>query len=213
MIPAESKDAKSAATSPAPRLWQKFLLLLLSLLLCVIVFVGLDAAYSFLSRKSAVPAPSEIFGCLGGDLLRGLSLQPDCSCIRAWGRERYTLNVDSQGFRDEKVRQIPLTDSRPRILMLGDSFTESMGPWNTSFVGRLAARFPQYDILNGGVGGYSPSNYLNTARIALGSGLDFDEAIVFIDISDVQDEAALFRDVDSSGAVEWSRHPYHYHNW
>jgi hypothetical protein len=213
MIPAESaesKDAKSAATSPAPRLWQKFLLLLLSLLLCVIVFVGLDAAYSFLSRKSAVPAPSEIFGCLGGDLLRGLSLQPDCSCIRAWGRERYVLNVDSQGFRDEKVRQIPLTDSRPRILMLGDSFTESMGPWNTSFVGRLAARFPQYDILNGGVGGYSPSNYLSTARIALGSGLDFDEAIVFIDISDVQDEAALFRDVDSSGAIEWSRHPYHY---
>jgi hypothetical protein len=97
--------------------------------------------------------------------------------------------------------------------MLGDSFTESMGPWNTSFVGRIAARFPQYDILNGGVGGYSPSNYLNTARIALGSGLDFDEAIVFIDISDVQDEAALFRDIDSSGAIEWSRHPYHYHNW
>ncbi len=97
--------------------------------------------------------------------------------------------------------------------MLGDSFTESMGPWNTSFVGRIAARFPQYEVLNGGVGGYSPSNYLNTARIALNGGLDVDEAIVFIDISDVQDEAALVSDRDSSGAVVLPVHQYHYRTW
>ncbi len=106
----------------------------------------------------------------------------------------------------------PLTP-RPRILMLGDSFTESMGPWSESFVGRIATRFPQYEILNGGVGGYSPSNYLNTARIALKNGLDFDEAIVFIDISDVQDEAGLVSDVDDSGAVRLARNQYHYQTW
>jgi len=85
--------------------------------------------------------------------------------------------------------------------MLGDSFTESMGSWDTSFVGRIAAKFPEYEILNGGVDGYSPSTYLSTARLALTSGLGFDEVIVFIDISDVQDEAALYFDVGRFGGV------------
>ncbi len=213
MIQADSNQAAPAANSQAPSLGQKLLLLLFAGFFCLIFFLALDGVYSHFSRKSSVPTPAELFGCLGRDRLRVLALQPNCSTIRAWGRERYQLNVNSQGFRDEKVRQVPLTDPRPRILMLGDSFTESMGPWNTSFVGRIASRFPQYEILNGGVGGYSPSNYLNTERIALKSGLDFDEAIVFIDISDVQDEAALVHDIDDSGAVALARHQYHYQTW
>lgn len=211
--PATSQQAETVSGKHVPSFGQKLLLLLLTIFFCAVIFVALDGAYSFLFRKSAVPTPSEIFGCLGHDSLRALALQPYCSCTRAWGSERYALNVNSQGFRDKEVRQVPLTDSRPRILMLGDSFTESMGPWDESFVGRLAAKFPQYEILNGGVGGYSPSNYLNTARIALKSGLDFDEAIVFIDISDVQDEAGLVSDIDESGAVRLARNQYHYQTW
>ena len=210
---ATSQQTEAFSSRQGPSFGQKFLLLLFSIVICAIAFVALDAAYSFLFRKSAEPTPSEIFGCLGHDALRALALQPYCSCTRAWGHERYALNVNSQGFRDKEVRQVPLTDPRRRILMLGDSFTESMGPWETSFVGRLASRFPQYEILNGGVGGYSPSNYLNTARIALKSGLDFDEAIVFIDISDVQDEAGLVSDIDDSGAVRLARNQYHYQTW
>ena len=65
----------------------------------------------------------------------------------------------------------------------------------------LASRFPQYEFLNGGVSSYSPSNYLNTARLLTARGIKFDEAMVFIDISDVHDEAAFYHDVDASGAV------------
>ena len=65
----------------------------------------------------------------------------------------------------------------------------------------IAAHFPQYDFLNGGVASYSPSNYLNVARMVLAEGYDIDEVIVFIDISDVHDEAAFYRDIDASGAV------------
>jgi len=213
MTQAVSNQTGAATAGATPSMGQKLLLLALSMVFCLAAFVTLDAAYSFLFRKSAVPTPSEIFGCLGRDPFRVLALQPYCSTTRAWGQERYTLNVDSQGFRDKVVRQVPLTDPRPRILMLGDSFTESMGPWDTSFVGRLAAKFPQYEILNGGVGGYEPSNYLNTERIAVKSGLDFDEAIVFIDISDVQDEAALVSDVDDTGAVRLAKYQYHYQDW
>ncbi|MGB9255417.1 MAG: hypothetical protein WCC25_11340 [Candidatus Korobacteraceae bacterium] len=212
MIEADS-NATEAKQAAQPSFAQKLLLLVIAAVVCLVVFLGLDAAYSHFSRKSSVPTPAEIFGCLGRDRLRVLALQPNCSCTRAWGRERYQLNVNSMGFRDETVREVPLTDPRPRILMLGDSFTESMGPWKDSFVGQIAARFPQYEILNGGVGGYSPSNYLNTARIALSKGLEFDEAIVFIDMSDVQDEAALVRDVGDSGAVALAPEQLHYQTW
>ena len=205
-----SKQAEPVSNAAAPGLGKKILLLLASVFFCLLIFVGLDAIYSALSRKSSVPTPAELFGCLTGDPVRGMSFQPNCTTTRAWGRERYQLNINSQGFRDETVREVPPTDPRPRILMLGDSFTESMGPWNTSYVGRLAAKFPQYEILNGGVGGYSPSNYLNTERIAMKSGLQFDEAIVFIDISDVQDEAALVHDVDLSGSIALAKNQYHY---
>lgn len=212
MDQAVSKQAESVPAAP-PTLGKKILLLFFSIFFCLVIFVGLDGIYSSLFRKSAVPTPSELFGCLTPDPIRALSLKPNCTAIRAWGRDRYQLNVNSQGFRDEKVREVPPTDPRPRILMLGDSFTESMGPWETSFVGRLAKQFPQYEILNGGVGGYSPSNYLNTERIAVRSGLQFDEAIVFIDISDVQDEAGLVHDIDSTGAIALARHQYHYRSW
>lgn len=208
-----SKRTESVPAAPAPSAGKKLLLLLLSFFFCLIIFIGLDGIYSGLFRKSAVPTPSELFGCLTPDPVRSLSLRPNCSAVRAWGSDRYQLNVNSQGFRDEKVREVPPTDPRPRILMLGDSFTESMGPWETSFVGRLASQFPQYEILNGGVGGYSPSNYLNTERIAMHSGLQFDEAIVFIDISDVQDEAGLVHDIDRSGAIALAKHQYHYRTW
>src|SRR5271165_6770617 len=204
----------SIASGAARRnLARKLLLLLASIFFCVVGFVLLDGAYSLLFRKSAVPSPHELLGCKINDPLRVYSLRPDCSSIRAWGRERYLLSINSQGFRDKTVREVTPTGPRPRILMLGDSFTESMGPWDTSFVGRLAAEFPQYEILNGGVVGYSPSNYLTTARLALTSGLDFDEAIVFIDISDVQDEAALFYDVGSLGGVAVAPSQAHYASW
>ena len=90
---AASQPTETASPQQAPSLGQKLLLLIFAVLLCIVAFVGLDAAYSFLFRKSAVPTPSEIFGCLGRDPLRALALQPYCSCTRAWGSERYALNI------------------------------------------------------------------------------------------------------------------------
>jgi len=202
---ASAKAVAAVSNSLSGSLGKKLLLLLVSVILCVVGFVALDGAYSFLSRKSAAPTREELVGCMVNDALRDHAHRPDCSSIRAWGHVRYQLSVNSQGFRDKTVREVPPTGPRPRLLMLGDSFTESMGPWEASFVGRLAARFPQYEFFNGGVIGYSPSTYLTTARLALASALDFDEAIVFIDMSDVQDEAAVVHDVGRSGAVVFAR--------
>ena len=204
-----SKPGALASAASSRHLAKKLLLLLVSCGFCAAMFVMLDGVYSFFSRKSAYPSQAELTGCKVQDAMRVYALRPNCSTIHAWGRDRYLLSVNSLGFRDEAVRQVPLTAAKPRILMLGDSFTESMGEWKESYVARLAAKFPEYEFLNGGVDGYSPSTYLITARRALNAGLDFDEVVVFVDISDVQDEAALVHDIDSSGAVAF---PDHYQN-
>ncbi|MGA2690237.1 MAG: hypothetical protein ABSE85_19425, partial [Candidatus Korobacteraceae bacterium] len=91
MIQADSNEAAPAANSQAPSLGQKLLLLLFAVFFCAIVFVALDGVYSHFSRRSSVPTPAELFGCLGRDPWRVLALQPYCSTTRAWGRERYSL--------------------------------------------------------------------------------------------------------------------------
>ncbi len=178
----------------------KVMLLLLSIAFSMAAFLTLDwfrsAAILRHSKSSFKPN-----SCRVRDPIRHHALKPNCASMDQWGGDTYEFLTNSLGFRDEKVREVPLTDARPRILMLGDSFTEAPLAWRDSYVGVIAAHFSQYDFLNGGVGSYSPSNYLNVARIVLAKGVEIDEAIVFIDISDVHDEAAFYRDIDSSGAV------------
>ena len=178
----------------------KVMLLLLSIAFSMGAFLTLDwfrtAAIVRRSKSSFKPN-----SCRVRDTIRHHALKANCASMDQWGGDTYEFITNSLGFRDEKVRDVPLTDARPRILMLGDSFTEAPLAWSDSYAGVIATHFPQYDFLNGGVGSYSPSNYLNVARIVLAKGVEVDEAIVFIDISDVHDEAAFYRDIDASGAV------------
>ncbi len=207
-------EERPVENQPAPQFGRKAWLLLFTILCCVAIFLALDWVRTAFIQRSAAKITGKGLGCFSThDITRVFSLRPNCSCIRAWGGERYRLMTNSLGFRDKEIREVPLSDSKPRVLMLGDSFTEGMVAWDDTFVGKIAANFPQYDFLDGGVGGYSPSNYLNTARLALSEGIDFDEAIVFIDISDAQDEAAFYRDVDASGAVAIPQSHYFYRTW
>jgi hypothetical protein len=178
----------------------KFALFCFSLILSTAAFLGIDYLYSRTILGAAVSGGPHGF-CFSRDPLRGFAFRPDCSCVRPWLGQSYDFETNSLGFRDERMRDVSARSSKLRILILGDSAPEGMTSWQDSFIGRVAARFPQYEFLNGSVEGYSPSNYLNTARILLRDGIEFDEAIVFVDISDAQDEAAFFHDVDASGKV------------
>ena len=163
------------------------------------MFLSLDWFHSAAILRSA--ASKAATTCNVSDPVRHHAFKPNCAFIDHWGKDSYEFFTNSLGFRDERIRQVPLADPRPRILMLGDSMTEGKLAWRDSYVGRITAHFPQYDFLNGGSWGYSPSNYLNVTRMVLAKGVEFDEVIVFIDITDVQDEAAFYRDLDASGAV------------
>jgi len=183
-------------------LWAKLLLLLLSITFCLAGFLALDWFRTNAIRNSVGIPRTGVNDCqIQHDPIRDHSFKPNCSSMVLWGSERYPFFTNNLGLRDEKIRDVAPVVDRPRILLLGDSVTESMTSWPDSYADMLAKRFPQCEILNGGVNSYSPSNYLNTARIVLRQGIDVDEVIVFIDPSDVQDEAAVYRDADSSGAV------------
>jgi hypothetical protein len=146
-----------------------------------------------LLAKSALRIPDPIYDH---------TLKPKYDGFEYWGINRFRVLTNSLGFRDASTRDVPLVTDRKRIVFIGDSFTEGIGvPYQETFVGRFASAFPDFDVLNAGVVSYSPSVYYAKLKHFLDLGLRFDEAIVYIDISDIQDEAVKYS--DKTGVVKW----------
>ena len=181
----------------------KLILLLGSIAFSAVAFLTLDWLRTAWIQRTP-PSTGKSASCGVHDPVRHHAFKPNCASTSSWGADSYEFFTNSLGFRDERIREVPPADARPRILMLGNSFTEGKIAWRDSFVGQIAARSPQYDFLNGGVSSYSPSNYVNTVRMVLAKGVDIDEVFVFIGLAEVQFEAGLYRDADASGAVAWS---------
>jgi len=110
-----------------------------------------------------------------------------------WGLDKYRMATNSLGMKDAAPRTVPAATDLHRVVLLGDSFTEGLGvPFEETFAGLLAARLrPRgVDVLNAGVSSASPSLYYSRLRFLLErDGLDVDEILVFVDTSDVWDEA------------------------
>jgi hypothetical protein len=113
-----------------------------------------------------------------------------------WGDRAYSVRTNSLGFRDSVVRDVPLKSGRKRIVFIGDSYTFGIGvDYDQTFVGHLADELSKKgtEVLNAGVVSYSPSIYYRKIRYLIEKrGLRFDELVVFLDISDVQDEAEVY---------------------
>lgn len=114
-----------------------------------------------------------------------------------WGGAIYTVRTNSLGFKDGEVRQVPLKSDQPRILITGDSFTEGMGvEFKDTFAGLIKAELMKdgVDVFNAGVSSYSPIIHLLKTRYYLEAvGLEFDRLVVFIDLSDMEDEALGYK--------------------
>ena len=112
-----------------------------------------------------------------------------------WGGNVYTVNTNSLGFKDRSDRQIPLKSEKKRLLFIGDSVTEGIGlNYEKTFVGLIDDDLKEkYSILNAGVLSYSPIIYWKKVEDLINNtGLEFDELIVYLDISDIQDEASKY---------------------
>lgn len=123
-----------------------------------------------------------------------------------WGGQQSVIYTNSLGFKDSKVRQVKLrSDRASRVLIIGDSFTEGVGaPWEKTFVGLIQAHYPEIEVLNAAVSSYSPSIYRRKVAYFIENGYKFDHVIIYIDISDVQDEAIY--DFESTGIFGYSEY-------
>ncbi len=119
-------------------------------------------------------------------------LLPNRSDTARWGETSYPMYTNSLGFRDSAPRQVANKSAKKRIVMIGDSFTEGLGlPYSQTFVGLLAKTMePQNtEIFNAAVVSYSPKLYYLKIKFLLEEQrFSFDRLIVFIDISDIQNE-------------------------
>jgi lysophospholipase L1-like esterase len=133
------------------------------------------------------------------------ALRPNRSALSSWGGREYLVVTNALGLRDRTKREVSKIPKARRILFLGDSFTEAIGiEYDRSFVGLVDQELhPQgVEVLNGGVASYSPTIYLRRAQYLLESmGLEVDEIIVFVDVSDAQDDALYYR-LDEANTVK-----------
>jgi hypothetical protein len=189
------------ATSPKLARWlRRAILLLVAAALVLVVDVAGTAVLSAVVTRRLPADP----GLAAEKKYRVASpvyhhdLAPMASVTDAmWGPHRYAVYTSSLGFKDASPREVPLTSSSRRVLFIGDSFTEGIGvDYPRTFVGlvdeRLRAR--GVEVLNAGVSGYSPVIYYAKVKHLLETvGLRFDELVVYLDISDAQDEAMYYR--------------------
>lgn len=128
-----------------------------------------------------------------------------------WGYLSYRLCTNSLGFKDRTVRDIPLYSHKHRIVFIGDSFTEGTGfSYDDTFVGLIDKELSKkgIEVFNAAVTSYSPIIYWKKIEYLIKNvGFKFDEVVVFLDISDIQD-VAIFYFLDKNGHVEQRNEDY-----
>ncbi|SVC95216.1 uncharacterized protein METZ01_LOCUS348070, partial [marine metagenome] len=113
-----------------------------------------------------------------------------------WGDAIYTTKTNSLGFRDRINRKISLKTEKKRLVFIGDSNTEGLGlNYEETFVGLIEnALKGDHSVLNAAVSSYSPIIYWKKIEYLITKvGLQFDELIVYLDVSDIQDEASKYK--------------------
>jgi hypothetical protein len=131
-------------------------------------------------------------------------LAPNINAYRAtWGPGGFMMCTNSLGFKDASPRKVALYTNKKRILIIGDSFTEGAGvEYSQTFAGRLQQHYPAIEFLNAAVSSYSPIIYYRKIKYLLEDiNLKFDEVWVFIDVSDIEDEALDYTFDDKQNVI------------
>lgn len=115
-------------------------------------------------------------------------LRPDFDGPAFW-ENFYRMHTDGLGFKSRPGKRTELAKKGARTVWLGDSFTEGIGiEYDCTFVGLFEKAYPGREMVNMGVASYSPLLYKQKLRHFLARGLEYDDLIVCLDISDIQDE-------------------------
>jgi len=108
-----------------------------------------------------------------------------------WGKRRYTLCTDNNGFRsscDNKYK-----GKKFDIGIIGDSFTEAVGiEYEDSYVGIISKELNNFKVANLAVSSYSPTIYYTKIKKLLKQNYNFNEIIIFLDLSDLHDDNVCY---------------------
>ena len=107
---------------------------------------------------------------------------------------KFTIITNSLGFRDSTTREVDLKKNN-RIVLIGDSFVEGVVlDYKYTVAGLIDKHFKKknIEVLNAGISSYSPIIYYHKIKYYLEKGLKFSHLVVFIDISDIEDEAIKY---------------------
>ena len=131
-------------------------------------------------------------------------LAPNVKSTRVWGNIVYSWQTDRYGFRIGACAPGETEKDRPAIFVIGDSFVEAIGSsYEKSFVGLMACDAAKQGeaVWNLGVASYSPVIYHRKIRAAAQRlGIKPAEIYVFLDLSDIGDDANIYR-VGEDGVV------------
>jgi hypothetical protein len=138
------------------------------------------------------------------------ALIPNRQQTRVWGNIIYPWKSDQYGFRTGTCAPGEADRNREAIFMIGDSFTEAQGlSYEDSFVGLMACDAARQNkaVWNLGVASYSPTIYYRKIRAAAEKlGIKPREIFVFLDLSDIDDDANVYR-IAPDGTVVTAANP------
>jgi hypothetical protein len=137
-------------------------------------------------------------------------LEPNVETLRVWGPIIYRWKTDKNGLRTGACAPGDAEKAWPAIFVIGDSFVEALGSnYEQSFVGLMAcdAARQKKAVWNLGVSSYSPIIYWRKV-LATANKLDVKptEIYVFLDLSDIDDEANVYREAED-GTVKFKSMP------
>ena len=166
---------------------KKYSLFLVVLSVVLILFLILDFTYSkILTHQKNINISHKIFHH---------HLLPNSKEMQGGnGYPKFKVITNSLGFRDSKVREIDLK-KKNRIVFIGDSFTYGVlldYEYTVPGLADIYFREKGIEVLNAGLSSYSPSIYYYKTKFFIEQGLKFSHLVVFIDISDIEDEAIIY---------------------
>ena len=169
----------------------KIKIIIINFLLLLILFIGVDFFYTQHTNKSH----ERNYRVKHNIYHHTLVANVDSKGI--WGKKEYRICTDEHGFKNNCLQR-HLSGADFDIAFIGDSFTEAIGiEFKDSFVGMFAEMNPNLKIANLAVSSYSPSIYYAKVKNILESGIYFDHLVVFVDISDIFDEAISYELIDN----------------
>lgn len=152
----------------------------------LILFLLIDIFFSNFIYKSDLK-----FSCVSESNKNGFyNLKKNCKA-----KEKYIRNVKSYKVLTEenglRYSGKKFDEKKKNVLLFGDSFTYGLGlDYEKIYAGILENSINNYNFLNFGVIGYSPSVYYYQLKKFVESGQKFSKIILTVDITDFHEEAS-----------------------